>query len=83
MHIRTYHFEHSRRCFLEKTAAGWGGVGVLAGLWPTVCRSGDVARAYPEELNDIEVFTKGRIKVGDVIDADSIDLVQDLVDPIV
>lgn len=83
MHIRTFHFDYSRRRFLQETAAGVGNTGMLAALWPTVCRSGDVARAYPEELNDIEAFTKGRVKVGDVIDADSIDLVQDLVDPIV
>ena len=67
---------------MEKTAAGFGGAGVLTSLWPEVCRSGELDKAYPEELFDIEAFTKGRVKVGDVIDEDSIDLIQDLVDPI-
>jgi hypothetical protein len=83
MHIRKYDFDYSRRHFLEKTAAGAGSAGVLASLWPTICRAGDIAQAYPEELTDIEAFTKGRVKVGDVIDADNVDLVQDLIDPIV
>ena len=67
---------------MEKTAAGFGGAGVLTGLWPEVCHSGGIEKVYPEELHDIEAFTKGRVKVGDVIDEDSIDLIQDLVDPI-
>ena len=83
MHIRKFDFDYSRRRMLAKTAAGCGGAGVLSGLWAEACRAGDVARAYPDELNDIEAFTKGRIKVGDVIDRENIDLVQDLVDPIV
>jgi len=82
MHIRKFDFDYSRRFFLEKTAAGVGGAGVLTSLWPEICRSGEFARAYPEELTDIEAYTKGAVKVGDVIDADSIDLVQDLVDPL-
>lgn len=82
MHIRKYDFDYSRRFFLEKTAAGIGGAGVLGSLWSEICRAGDIAKAYPEELTNIEAFTKGRIKVGDVIDADNIDLVQDLVDPV-
>ena len=59
-----------------------GTVGVLTSLWPEACRSGEVGGAYPDELNDIEAFTKGRVKVGDVVDQDNIDLIQDLVDPI-
>ena len=30
--------------------------------------TGDISKAYPEELTNIEAFTKGRIKVGDVIE---------------
>ena len=82
MRIRKYDFDYSRRFFLEKTAQGLASTGVLAALWPEICRSGEINKVYPEELLDIEAFTKGRIKVGDVIDADNIDLVQDLVDPI-
>ena len=82
MHIRKYDFDYSRRLFMEKTAMGLGGAGVLSALWPEVCRSGSLEKVYPDELHDIEAFTKGQVKVGDVIDADSIDLIQDLVDPI-
>ena len=82
MHIRKYDFDYSRRLFMEKTAMGLGGAGVLTSLWPEVCRSGSFENVYPDELHDIEAFTKGQVKVGDVIDADSIDLIQDLVDPI-
>lgn len=83
MRIRKYDFDYSRRYFLDRTARGLGGAGVLGGLWSSICAAGDAAPAYPEELLDIELFTKGRVKVGDVIDADNAYLVQDLLDPIV
>lgn len=82
MHTRKYDLDYSRRFFLEKTVMGIGGAGVLAALWPEACRSGAIDNVYPDELHDIEVFTKGNIKIGDVIDIDNIDLIQDLVDPI-
>jgi len=83
MHIRRFDFDYSRRRLLARSGALVGGAGVLQALWPTMAASGDITRAYPDELTHIEAFTKGQIKVGDVIDADNIDLVQDLVDPIV
>lgn len=82
MHIKKYDFDYSRRFFMEKTALGLGGAGVLTSLWPEICKSGDITKAYPEELWNIEAYTKGKVKVGDTINADNIDLVQDLVDPI-
>ncbi len=82
MHIRKYDFDYSRRFFMEKTARGLGGAGVLTSLWPQISEAGDTAPAYPEELLSIEAYTKGQIKVGDVIDKDNVELVQDLVDPI-
>ncbi len=66
---------------MEKTALGLGGAGVLTSLWPLICQAGDITKAYPEELLDIEAYTKGKVKVGDVINKDNIQLVQDLVDP--
>jgi len=81
MHIKKYDFEYSRRAFMEKTAKGAGSAGILAALWPLMAESGDSYKAYPEELTDIEAYTKGKIKVGDVIDKDNVDLVQDLIDP--
>lgn len=83
MHIRKYDFDYSRRFFMEKTAMGVGGAGVLGSLWSEICNSGDVSKVYPEELLSIEAYTKGKIKDGDVIDADNIDVVQDLVDPMI
>ena len=82
MHINKYGFDFSRRAFIDKTASGVGGAGVLTSLWPQICRSADASEAYPEELLDIESYTKGRVKVGDTIDKDSVFLVQDLLDPI-
>ena len=81
MHIRKYDFDYSRRFFMEKTAMGLGGAGVLTSLWSEMAESGSAEKAYPEELLSIEAYTKGQIKEGDVIDADNIDIVQDLVDP--
>ena len=43
MHIRKYDFDYARRSFLERTARGLGGAGVLAPLWPTLCQAGDAA----------------------------------------
>ena len=82
MHIRKYDFDYARRFFLEKTALGLGGAGVLTSLWPELSRAGDASGAYPEELLSIEAYTKGKVKDGDVIDADNAELVQDLLDPV-
>ena len=84
MHIRKYDFEYSRRRFMEKTAlsaAGLGGAGVLGALWPMAGESGDTSKAYPDELLHIDAYTKGKVNVGDVINADNVELVQDIVDP--
>ena len=81
MHIKKYDFEYSRRAFMEKTAKGAGSAGILSALWPLMAKSGDSFKAYPEELTNIEAYTKGKIKVGDVISKDNVELVQDLLDP--
>ena len=52
-------------------------------MWACALETGGFDRAYPDELLDIETFTRGRIKPGDVIDADNVEQVQDLIDPIV
>jgi hypothetical protein len=79
MRIRRHGFDHARRQLLARSSAG---AGVLGALWPALAAHGDAARAYPEELTDISAYTRGQVEVGDVIDSDSIELVQDLVDPI-
>lgn len=81
MRIRKYDFDYSRRVFMDKVAKGAAG-GVLAPLWPTVANSGEVTKAYPDELLSIEMYTKGKIKPGDMITAANVDVVKDLLDPI-
>jgi len=56
--------------------------GIASALWPALAAHGDAADAFGPALRDIEEFTAGRVRPGDWIDADSIELVQDLVDPI-
>ena len=48
MNIRKYDFDYSRRLFMEKTAMGLGGAGVLTSLWPEVCRAGSFENVYPD-----------------------------------
>lgn len=82
MHIRKYGPDFTRRAFMEKAAAGIATAGVLSPLWPEIARSADITKAYPDELLSIELYTKGKIKPGDKITADNIDIVKDLVDPV-
>lgn len=82
MRIRKYDFDFSRRVFMEKVAMGAGG-GVLASLGSTIAHSADnISKAYPDELLSIEMYTKGKIKPGDVVTAQNVDVVKDLLDPI-
>jgi hypothetical protein len=82
MRIRKYDFNYSRRVFMEKVATG-AGAGVLAPLWSTIANSADnISKAYPDELLSIEMYTKGKVKPGDVITANNVDVVKDLLEPI-
>ncbi|MBA4287148.1 MAG: hypothetical protein C0434_16645 [Xanthomonadaceae bacterium] len=81
MRIKKYDFDYSRRLFAEKVVKGLGG-GVLAPLWPTIGNTGEVTKAYPDELLHIEAYTKGKIKPGDQVDARNVDVVKELLDPI-
>ena len=82
MRIRKYDFDYGRRSLLEKSAKGIATAGVLAPLWPLIGNAKDISGAYPDELLSIEAFTKGKIKNGDMITADNVDVVKDLIDPI-
>lgn len=82
MHIKKYGFDYSRRHFLDQLRRGVLATGVLAPLWPTLSRSGEITGVYPEELLSIDAYTKGRIATGDTIDAGNVELVKDLLDPI-
>ncbi len=81
MHIRKYDFDYGRRKFIENLALG-ASAGILAPLWSTIASSGEIGKAYPEELLSIEAYTKGKIKPGDTVTADNVEVVKDLLDPI-
>jgi hypothetical protein len=82
MHIRKFDFDFSRRVFMEKTAKGILSAGVLAPMWPLVAHGADITKAYPDELLSIEGYTKGKIKTGDLLTADNVELVKNLLDPV-
>ncbi|MES1945538.1 hypothetical protein PC39_15524 [Salinisphaera sp. PC39] len=82
MHVIRYDRGYSRRHFLNQLARGVLATGVLAPLWPTIAKEGDVSRSYPDELLSIEEYTKGKLSPGDTITADNVDLVKDLLDDI-
>jgi hypothetical protein len=82
MHIKKYDVNYGRRALLEKVALGIGTAGVLMPLWPLIANGADMSKAYPDELLSIELYTKGKLKPGDVVDANNVDYVKDLLDPI-
>lgn len=86
MRIRKYDFDYSRRFFMEKMskgiAGGIAGSGVLAAAWPQVLQSGEITKAYPDELISIELQTKGKIKVGDMLTAENVDHAKHLMDSV-
>ena len=82
MHIRKYDEGYSRRAFLEQSAKGVAMGGMLAPLWSTIAKSGTIDKVYPDELLSIELYTKGKVKPGDVITAENVEFVADLLDPV-
>ncbi|WP_029920831.1 DUF1329 domain-containing protein [Nevskia soli] len=82
MRIKKYDFNYGRRALMEKAAKGVFATGVLTPLWPLIARGDNLAKAYPDELVSIEAYTKGKVKPGDAITADNVDVVKDLLDPI-
>ncbi|MEE4146986.1 MAG: DUF1329 domain-containing protein [Halieaceae bacterium] len=82
MRIKKYDHNYSRRLFLDRMAKGTMAAGVLAPLWPLISQAADITKAYPEELLSIDAYTKGKIKTGDFITAENVELVKDLLDPI-
>lgn len=82
MHLKRYDKFYSRRKFLSEAALGTLSAGVLMPMWDAIAATGDVSKAYPDELLSIEMYSKGRIKPGDRIDASNVEHVKDLLDPI-
>ncbi len=82
MRIRKYDFNYSRRHFLKQTANGVLAAGVFGSVWDAVAQNGTFEKVYPDELLSIEMYTKGKMKPGDIIDVNNVDDIQDLLDPI-
>jgi len=82
MHIRQYDKNFSRRHFIAQLSRGVLATGVLAPLWSSIADSGDIQGVYPDELLSIEMYTSGKLSAGDRIDAGNVELVKDLLDPI-
>lgn len=80
MYLQQWSSRMKRRDFL-RYGGRFSGAGVLASLWPTIASTGEVTKAYPDELLSIEAYTRGKIKEGDYITADNVSLVKDLLDP--
>src|SRR5690606_33127911 len=82
MHQIKYDKDYTRRFFLEQSAKGIVGGGVLMPIWDAVQKNnGDVSAAYPDEALSIETLTKGAVKPGDRVDASNVEAVKDLLDP--
>ncbi|MFN4231256.1 DUF1329 domain-containing protein [Parvibaculum sp.] len=81
-YIGRFTHDYSRRLFLSRLAKGIVSLGVTAPLWKTLAAHGDATGAYPDELLSIETYTKGVISTGGYIDANNVDLVKELLDPI-
>ncbi|HEX4870781.1 MAG TPA: DUF1329 domain-containing protein [Nevskiaceae bacterium] len=82
MHTLRYGHGYTRRKFLADAGRGLLATGVLAPLWPTIAATGEISKAYPDELLSIEGYTRGRIKTGDLITAANVEHVKDLLEPI-
>ncbi|AXQ31070.1 DUF1329 domain-containing protein [Solimonas sp. K1W22B-7] len=82
MHIRKFDFDYGRRQLMKNVAIG-AGAGVLMPLTNVMAAAGDIGKAYPDELLSIEMYTKGKIKTGDMITSANVEVVKDLLDPII
>jgi hypothetical protein len=69
MHIKKFDVNFGRRALLEKTLKGVTTAGVLMPLWPLIASGADTSKAYPEELNSLDAYTKGKVKAGDTLTA--------------
>jgi hypothetical protein len=82
MNITRFDRGYSRRKFLADAGRGVLATGVLAPLAQTIAATGDVSKAYPDELLSIDAYTKGKVKTGDFITAANVEAVKDLLEPI-
>jgi len=73
---------YTRRKFLADAGKGILSVGVLMPAWKAIAATGDISKAYPDELLSIEAYTKGKIKTGDYITSANVEHVKELLEPI-
>ena len=81
MRLMKYTEGWTRRHFLDQLGKGIFAAGVLSPLIDVIGRNGNCEAAYPPELLSIEAYTKGKLKSGDVLTAENVDIVKDLLDP--
>ena len=81
MRLLKYTNGWTRRHFLEQVGRGVLATGVIAPLWEVIGAHGSLEAAYPPELLSIEAYTKGKLKPGDVLSAENVDIVKDILDP--
>ncbi len=82
MRVIRYGEGWTRRRFMMQLAKGVAAAGLLTPLFDVIGRNGDCAAAYPPELLSIDAYTKGQLKAGDVLNADNVDLVNELLDEV-
>ena len=82
MKLLKFGHDYSRRHFLKQVGLGAASAGVLMPTWQAIAQTGEISKAYPDELLSIEGYTKGKIKTGDEINASNVELVKDLLEPI-
>ena len=82
MYLSKYDASYSRRHFLKQMAKGVISTGVLMPLWSAIADTGDVTLAYPDELLSIDSYSKGKVSTGDMITAENVESVKDLLDPV-
>tara|TARA_R110000787_G_scaffold6770_3_gene23476 strand:+ start:961 stop:2337 length:1377 start_codon:yes stop_codon:yes gene_type:complete len=82
MRIRKFDRSFTRRKFMADAAKGVLSTGVLGSTWQSIAATGEVNKAYPDELLSIEGYTKGKIKTGDYITSENVEHVKDLLEPI-
>lgn len=82
MHITRFDRQFSRRKFLADAARGVLSTGVLGSTWDAIAASGEINKAYPDELLSVDAYTRGKIKTGDMITAANVEHVKDLLEPI-
>ena len=82
MRVTRYGDGWTLRHFMTQLAKGVAAAGLLTPLFDVIGRNGDCAAAYPPELLSIDAYTKGKLKAGDVLNANNVDLVKDLLDEV-